>query len=55
MRTLIIMAETPEEIRQDVYNFLKSGNFREVVRIKEIKPNYVHVIYVPKENVWLES
>lgn len=51
MRTLIIKGDNIEEVREDVYNFLIEGNFREVVAVRQVEPNYVHVIYVPKSEL----
>ncbi len=51
MRTLIIKSETLDQLRKDVYNFLLEGNYREVIGIKKISDNYVHVYYYPKLNI----
>lgn len=51
MRTLIIEGDNIDDVRKDVYNFLLGGKYREVVAVKQIKPNYVHVIYVPESKL----
>ena len=51
MRTLIIEGDNIDDVRKDVYNFLLGGKYREVVAVKQIKPNYVHVIYVSESKL----
>lgn len=48
MNTLIIYNEDINAIRKDVFDFLEQGNYREVVSVKRVSKDIVHVVYVPK-------
>lgn len=49
MMTLIIKGESKQKVRDDLYNFLVAGNFAKVDAVKQVRPNYIHVVYEPKK------